>query len=608
MPSQAPLDVSPVNGQNADGSKPSSVLEELVDRSMRNIAGELMRLRQDNTRLQQNIQQLNDEQDRLKRLVQEANVEIALLRKEKAAFKGASQYLIEQTGYMPPTTLRQPVCPGKLPHEVLIVILRATRAPRYQLNPSVAHCRGWKSAWLTELRCRKGLMSVCKWWSGPAMELFYEDIVLRRMGQILALADMLTANMDTQRSLAQLVKSIRLDTCVVLGPCAESARDAMRSILSLCTALQTFEYHTAEGFSTAPTLPPGDESGVFNPTWFVDHTFGPFQATFNERMSGLMVLDIAMPLTHKQVAHLHELLCSATRLETLKVGRVQSAEDAENHLGALRVLQLPQLTALYVPADDARFVAYLAATWEVPRLARLTTLDARSIPYELLAAHGVRLLYLHLCPLRSGPVDDLVAWDIERIVELCPLVEHLVLPGLAHFQNGTLPSAKPGSPPGAALRYVDIWSRRKRLPALFSASEDVAVHRRYLPANLLHPDLPAICNPRIRLGDSGMRTIYFPGIRAMWSKHIIVRSCRDSGNMGVEADMPPDYCPESDESDSEESEEEDSSIGPDTDESEDLSTEEYTDSAEDEEADDADDVEGDGTDSEASGEDIVIAH
>lgn len=167
-----------------------------------------------------------------------------------------------------PSVTQQAIRPDKLPHEILLIILKATRAPRYQLDPSVTTYYGSHSAWLAELRFRKALIFVCKWWSGLATELFYEDIVLRRMGQIIALADTLTANHGTQRNLAVLVKSIRMDTCIILGPCADAARDALSSILSLCVALRTFEYHTAKGFAIAPAPPPGDASGVFNPTWF----------------------------------------------------------------------------------------------------------------------------------------------------------------------------------------------------------------------------------------------------------------------------------------------------------------------------------------------------
>ncbi|EIW54453.1 uncharacterized protein TRAVEDRAFT_52159 [Trametes versicolor FP-101664 SS1] len=510
MPSQDPSDVSLVDGQNADGSKRSSVLDELADRSMRNIAAELSILRQDNALLRQDSQ-------RLKKLVEEMSLEMALLRKENTAFKGASRYFIEEN-------------------------------------------KG------------RRLILVCKWWSGRATELFYEDIALRRMGQILALADVLAVNQAARKNLAQLIKSIRLDACVILGPCADVAREALQSIFTLCTALQTFEYHPAKNFCTAITPPPEDDSGVFNPAWFVDSTFGSFQVAFQERVAGLVVLDIAMPFTHKQVAHLHELLSVAVRLETLKLGPVQDTEAEEDYLGPLRVVQLPQLKELYVPNDEARFVRYLSRTWEMPLLERLTTRHASSIPSTLLAAHGRRLLYLHVYPSKIESAAAGV--DFKRLTELCPLLEHLVLPRLVHHNHWRAPHAL-----------------RVPLGAL-----------RFLPTDLLHVDLPAICDPRTPLGDEAGRKVYFPGMRASWSKHRILH---DRGLYAGD-DEPGDYYVESEESDSnsENSDDEDSSIGPDTDESENLSTEEDMNDIEEEEGDDADNVkseDGDGSEPEGNG-------
>lgn len=419
------------------------------------------------------------------------------------------------------------------------------------------------------------------------------------MGQILALADMLAVNWAARKNLAQLVKSIRLDACVILGPCADVAREALQSIFTLCTALQTFEYHPAKNFCTAITPPPEDDSGVFNPAWFVDRTFGSLQVAFQERVAGLVVLDIAMPFTHKQIAHLHELLSVAVRLETLKLGPVQDTEAEEDYLGPLRVVQLPQLKELYVPNDEARFVRYLSRTWEMPLLERLTTRHASSIPSKLLAAHDRRLLYLHIS---SSNIESAAAdVDFKRLTELCPLLEHLVLPRLVHHNHWRAPHAL--RVPLGALRYVDIWAWYNRPMADFFEMEVGAVQFRFLPTDLLHVDLPAICDPRTPWGDEAERKVYFQaGVRASWSKHRILH---DRGLYAGD-DEPGDYYVESEESgsDSENSDDEDSSIGPDTDKSENLSTEEDMNDIEEEEGDDADNVkseDGDGSEPEGNG-------
>lgn len=481
-----------------------------------------------------------------------------------------------------PSVTQQPICPHKLPHEILLVILKATRAPRYLRAPSVNACHGSNSAWLAELRIRKALLLVCKGWSGLATELFYEDIVLRRMGQIIALADTLTANHGTQRNLAVLVKSIRLDTCIILGPCADAVRDALASILSLCVALRAFEYHTAKSFSTTLTLPPGDSAGAFNPSWFVEDGPEAFQLAFRERVSMLTSLDLAMRLSHKQVAHLHlKLLSAATCLEILKVGQVYHVESEGDHLDSLPVLDLPKLKALYLPVFEPRFVAYVSTNWVIPCLKQLTTLfTSETLPRGLLAAHGAGLIYLHLYPKRD--LDLAIRnEDLARVVELCPVVEHLVL-GLpiAMFGNRSKLSAFCALP--TALRYLDIWTwghafhslRRYKFPA------SVAVHVRYLNRRLPFVDLPTICDPRIPLEGDETRIVEFPWTQAAWSKHCVFpvitphSVAKAISDEDANADEWSEYNPESEETHSESTDDADQSTLEDSDENDEDKTNE----------------------------------
>lgn len=465
-----------------------------------------------------------------------------------------------------PLVTQQPICPDKLPHEILLVILKATRAPRYLRAPSVNACHGSNSAWLAELRIRKALILVCKGWSGVATELFYEDIVLRRMGQIIALADTLTVNHGTQRDLAVLVKSIRLDTCIVLGTCADAVRDALTSILSLCVALRAFEYHTAKSFPTTLTLPPGDSAGAFNPSWFVEDGPEAFQLAFRERVSMLTSLDLAMRLSHKQVAHLHKLLSAATCLEILKVGQVYHVESEGDQLDSLPVLDLPKLKALHLPVIEPRFVAYVSTNWVIPCLKQLTTLfTSETLPRGLLAAHGAGLIYLHLYPKRDlnlAPRNE----DLARVVELCPVVEHLVL-GLPIAMFGYRSKLSAFCALSTALRYLDIWTwgHAFHSPHRYKFPTAVAVHVRYLNRRLPFVDLPTICDPRIPLEGDETRIVDFPWTQAAWSKycvfpvitpHSVAKAISDEE---ANADEWSEYNPESDETDSESTDDTDQS-------------------------------------------------
>lgn len=459
---------------------------------------------------------------------------MATLRTERAAFKGAVRCLMDQTGVRrstssfnrqpyhekadtPPTqqlvssTARPPPTNlARLPYDVLLPILRASRAPFYQLDPSVA--QGPKSPWLAEQRYRKGLLLVCRGWTDAATDLFYEDIVLRRVGQIFALA----AALESQKHLARVVKTIRLESCLVPPACANAARDALRSIFSLCTGLGRFEYHSAEHFPTATALPAaGDIYGPFNRA-FVDDSLDPFQLAYRQRVSTLTVLDLAMPLSYKQAAQLHGLLSGAGRLGTLKLRSVRREEGEEDQFKAASVLTLPHLMELYISVSDAHFVAYVSTSWVMPALERLTTLDTRAIPTALLTAHGLRLRYLHLCPAPRYPHH----WQwkpansagVEHIPELCPLIEHLVL------------YPKPLSPANLVTvlgqkcpRYLDIYTIT---PRVILPDEQAAVSVRLLWAT--HPDLPAIFDPRVRMAPGATNIFHLRGVRLLCSENAIM--------------------------------------------------------------------------------------
>ncbi|KAI0737833.1 hypothetical protein C8Q80DRAFT_306268 [Daedaleopsis nitida] len=80
-----------------------------------------------------------------------------------------------------------------LPQEILISIFVFTqpgatndRAFVYRSNPSVMV--GPHNPWLGDLCTKNRLTLVCKGWSAPATAVLYGEIVIRRMGQIAALA------------------------------------------------------------------------------------------------------------------------------------------------------------------------------------------------------------------------------------------------------------------------------------------------------------------------------------------------------------------------------------------------------------------------------------
>ena len=132
---------------------------------------------------------------------------------------------------------------SSLPHEILLPIFEYIQPYIHQHDPSVIP--GPRSPWLTSLRTKKALTLVCKAWTPPATAVLYNDIVIRRMGQISALANTLNQHPD----LSDLVRSIRLDSCVVWSHCSNAVRKGLGHILSRCVRLATFSYHAHEHFA-----------------------------------------------------------------------------------------------------------------------------------------------------------------------------------------------------------------------------------------------------------------------------------------------------------------------------------------------------------------------
>ncbi len=84
------------------------------------------------------------------------------------------------------------------------------------------------------MRTKKGFPYICRasFWLG--MAVLYNDVVLRRMGQVSALAETLCAP-DIGPRLDNLIKHIRWDCCVVVASCSDVIREDLVFIFARCT-------------------------------------------------------------------------------------------------------------------------------------------------------------------------------------------------------------------------------------------------------------------------------------------------------------------------------------------------------------------------------------
>ncbi|KAI1786965.1 hypothetical protein LXA43DRAFT_1184818 [Ganoderma leucocontextum] len=339
-----------------------------------------------------------------------------------------------------------------LPQEILLAIFRFTQppGPPYQHEPSIS--RGPRNPWLDSVKTKKALVLVCKAWSAPATELLYSDVVLRRMGQISALAN--TFRADRKRNIANLVRAIRVDMCVVLTHCALVVREDFEYILGRCKMLLSFGYtpHPHPDFSfpgydhacgsEVPTSPT-----AFNPTWILDlrhRRAGSLLAqSLNSRLSTLHLGLTTYEGSFRPLAH---ILSSALHLTSLKL------EHFSHGLIAHPVDPSSPLPDLVFPVLKTLSIYYVGTQWTMPQLATLTCTDADHIPTSLLEAHGKQLKYLHF--MYTNTPQDLEANTalLPHLYELCPRISHLVVLIIPE-ERTTLSIHSP------TLRYLDIVGR-----------------------------------------------------------------------------------------------------------------------------------------------------
>ncbi|TFK79831.1 hypothetical protein K466DRAFT_471822, partial [Polyporus arcularius HHB13444] len=254
------------------------------------------------------------------------------------------------------------------------------------------------SRWLDGLRIRKSLALVCKGWAWPATELLYADIVLRRMGQITALAHTLRTN-DHHSPLSVLVRALRMDYCVVFESCADVVRSDLEFLLSECTNLLSFSFHSHPLFPFSPDQVKGtlfqdndaQHFDGFNPSWILEPKYEAGEALAERLASRLSTLDIAVTLAERHIFQIALMLVHATSLTSLSLGRVTSLLPG----ASLPAIHLPALTTLQVHLDHEPFAEYITTQWRMPRLTALTCLWSGAVPVPLLATHASKLTYLH---------------------------------------------------------------------------------------------------------------------------------------------------------------------------------------------------------------------
>lgn len=589
-----------------------ALLDELAERSIVDIAREVESLRNENARLKEEVSRLAQELATQTPVGKHTNTtrqyltptqELLRYKKEHTVFEGAVKSLMREGGvsssdrasitalvlttpminqFLRPVAPNSPLNINALPPEILLRIFSATKSPLYEHDPSIVRGR---NPWLGEIRFRKGLVLVCKAWSWPATAILYEDIVLREMGQILALARTLSSG--GTRDFCGLIHHLRMDSCVVWAPCTVVIREDLLAILQQCVALRSLSFHPHPHFPDANHA--ADVSGGwegFNPTWFVqDHSDGFGQALQSRLSSGLRELDIASTLSETQVVELHKLLTSAQSLRSLKIGPVAVSGTLQDAITVLETLILPALSELQLHVNHTAFITLVSSRWKMPSLKSVTALASPALPEELLRSHGRSLTYLNICPKKkSGAYDH--RWEsceataLRELPELCPVLDHFVFPASKPTTRAAdiLANAFPPT-----LRYLDIWCHtcdapRGRIESecqrMVNGGNSPALVRIRRLRRIVYPDLPLICHPSLVSGDE-MRIHRFPRAYVLQTSWAVLPDGESHSNIPWFVNLPEDedddprYVDPDDSWDDEDSEDEDEEDEDEEDEEED---------------------------------------
>ncbi|KZT24380.1 hypothetical protein NEOLEDRAFT_1148743 [Neolentinus lepideus HHB14362 ss-1] len=315
----------------------------------------------------------------------------------------------------------------KLPPEVLRIILDYCFAgPLDLLEPSIT--QGPNSLWSRTLRDQKSVVRVCKPWWAVGVEFLYKSIALRRVGQIPAL--LRTLEEATEAQLSSLISSITVG-CAVPDICSDAFTASLDCLLAKCPRLTAITY--------APLF---DEN---HGNSFIMSTLSPYFRNLTHLAFGE---DIHISST------LVDLLRDTTQLKSLALvlGGLTHLAPTEVTETPVSLPYLEHLSLHVLPGDMSDIL-------RLPRVLALPSLRSIGCSYlhrplwssvlPLIASQGRTLRLLSLKCMIPHYHLHYAPYDIQPLMEHCPVLEHLVF-----MADIAFPSCHP------TLRWIDVlaWS------------------------------------------------------------------------------------------------------------------------------------------------------
>ncbi|KAI5897380.1 uncharacterized protein SCHCODRAFT_02683730 [Schizophyllum commune H4-8] len=328
--------------------------------------------------------------------------------------------------------------------EVLQLIFDRAVAPSFLISPRYAIC---EDPWLKAMEMKTTLPLVCHSWYNASIGILYADIGLRSVGQVAALAD----TIEKAPTLAPLIKSLAFACYVAKHHEAAYTHDA-GLLLQMCKNLwrvSFIAYNNLDLGLLLPLLHPDvpDNAHITH----LDVDIHPGCEVF---INGNLEMHNA-PLFATLRVDPRTIVDLAAQLVELRLPLIEeSAQQVELHFPVLRTFSCE------VNKWGRSSFTYLARGWRMPVLENLTISCItrgqawRNVPFLLgdgnwmqpfIAENGPHLRYLHIRTDYDYHSCDFT-FDIQPILDVCPLLEHIVLPPHAKVPQGHL-----------SLRWIDTW-------------------------------------------------------------------------------------------------------------------------------------------------------
>ncbi|KAH7925009.1 hypothetical protein BV22DRAFT_467230 [Leucogyrophana mollusca] len=344
------------------------------------------------------------------------------------------------------------------PVEILREIMELATAPPALLDPSLA--LGPNSPWSQALRMKKSMALVCKMWHSVGVNVLYNSVVLRRIGQIASLWHTLQKNSN----LGLAIRSLRV-SCIMIPGYLSVFQDGLRGIMASSPSARVYLDMSVHGqVSLLQAIPPDFDA------------------------SSVSHLEMRYYISFSYVSH--HLSCF-TNLVSLVIWpcSYEAAQPTDQEMFEPNIT-LTRLTELHLGLDLALpshhlIMDTIASKWRLPSLKRLSLALNLTQKVELLnrlfRAHGHYLSYL--CIYLAGMYIDheypsdvgAAPVDLQDCLDCCPALRHLVTD--LYYWLAPEPYSHP------KIEWICIWTWGK------AVARGARSTRRYNPS---HRNFPAL--------------------------------------------------------------------------------------------------------------------